>query len=102
MQETDYTENLFRSIDTIIAERVRRLPYDTTEIVEITNASNATAGIYKVSPNSQFEELVYSDNPTYEVGDKVYLLRIAGSERRFIIGLYLRNDGHTRINRKFE
>lgn len=101
MQESDYTENLFRSIDTIIAERVRRLPYDVTEIVEITDARNAANGIYKISPNNQFEEIVYSDNPTYEVGDKVYLLHIAGSERRFIIGLYLRHNGG-RINRIFE
>ena len=101
MQETDYTENLFRSIDTIIAERVRRLPYDKTEIVEIIDSRNAANGIYKVSPNNQFEEIVYSDNPTYKVGDKVYLMRVAGSERRFILGLYLRVDGG-RINRIFE
>ena len=101
MQETDYTENLFRSIDTIIAERVKHLSYDTTEIVEIIDDRNAANGIYKISPNSQFEEIIYSDNPTYKIGDKVYLLRIANSERRFIIGLYLRSDGK-RINRIFD
>lgn len=101
MQETDYTENLFRSIDTIIAERVKHLSYDTTEIVEIIDDRNAANGIYKISPNGQFEEIIYSDNPTYKIGDKVYLLRIANSERRFIIGLYLRSDGG-RINRIFD
>lgn len=101
MQETDYTENLFRSIDTIIAERVKHLSYDTTEIVEIIDDRNAANGIYKISPNGQFEEIIYSDNPTYRIGDKVYLLRIANSERRFIIGLYLRSDGG-RINRIFD
>ncbi len=101
MQETDYTENLFRSIDTIIAERVKHLSYDTTEIVEIIDDKNAANGIYKISPNGQFEEIIYSDNPTYKIGDKVYLLRIANSERRFIIGLYLRSDGK-RINRIFD
>lgn len=101
MQENDYVESLFRSIDTIIAERIRRLPYDNTEIVEIIDDKYAATGTYTVSPNNQFEEIVYSDNPTYRIGDKVYLLHIAGSERRFIIGLYLRNDGK-RINRKFE
>lgn len=101
MQETDYTENLFRSIDTIIAERVKHLSYDTTEIVEIIDDKNAANGIYKISPNGQFEEIIYSDNPTYKIGDKVYLLRIANSERRFIIGLYLRSDGG-RINRIFD
>lgn len=101
MQSNDYVENLFRSIDTIIAERIRHLPYDNTEIVEIIDNRSAQNGIYKISPNNQFEEIVYSDNPTYQIGDKVYLLRIANSERRFIIGLYLRNDGK-RINRIFE
>ena len=101
MQETDYTENLFRSIDTIIAERVKHLSYDTTEMVEIIDDRNAANGIYKISPNGQFEEIIYSDNPTYKIGDKVYLLRIANSERRFIIGLYLRSDGG-RINRIFD
>ena len=101
MQETDYTENLFRSIDTIIAERVKHLSYDTTEIVEIIDDRNAANGLYKISPNGQFEEIIYSDNPTYKIGDKVYLLRIANSERRFIIGLYLRSDGG-RINRIFD
>ena len=101
MQETDYTENLFRSIDTIIAERVKHLLYDTTEIVEIIDDRNAANGIYKISPNNQFEEVIYSDNPTYKIGDKVYLLRVANSERRFIIGLYLRAEGG-RINRIFE
>ena len=101
MQETDYTENLFRSIDTIIAERVKHLSYDTTEIVEIIDDRNAANGIYKISPNGQFEEIIYSDNPTYKIVDKVYLLRIANSERRFIIGLYLRSDGK-RINRIFD
>lgn len=101
MQESDYTENLFRSIDTIIAERIKRLPYDITQIVEIIDDHNSSAGIYKVSANNQFEEIVYSDNPTYKKGDKVYLLRVAGSERRFIIGLYLSKDGK-RINRIFE
>jgi hypothetical protein len=30
MLQSEYTENLFRSIDTIIAERIKNLPYDTT------------------------------------------------------------------------
>lgn len=102
MLESEYAENLFRSIDTIIAERVKRLPYDTTEIVEIINANNAANGIYQVSADNQFEEIVYSDNPTYQVGDKVYLMRTVGGERRFIIGLYLQNNGNKRINRIFE
>lgn len=97
----EYAENLFRSIDTIIAERIRRLPYDKTSIVEIVEATEAEFGIYKVSPDGTFVETVYSDNPTYQVGDKVYVVSI-GNNRRFIIGLYLRNDGMSRINRIYD
>lgn len=102
MLNNDYAENLFRSIDTIIAERIRKLPYDQTQIAEIIDNTNAANGIYTISADNQFEELVVSDNPTYEIGDKVYVLRVAGSDRRFIIGMYLRNNGRVRINRIFE
>ena len=98
MLESEYTENLFQSIDTIIAERIKKLPYDTTTIMEITDVSQAEFGIYKVSPNGTFIETVYSDNPTYQVGDKVYIMSMI-NHRRFILGLYLRADGMSRINR---
>lgn len=101
LSEFDITENLFQAIDTIVAERVKQLPYDMSQVVTIIENKNASAGIYKVSPDGQFVETVYSDNPTYQIGDKVYLLRAADAERRFILGLYLRPDG-SRINRIFE
>ena len=92
MQQNDYTENLFRSVDTIIAERIKHLPYDTTQLMEITDDNNANAGIYKVTSNHQLEEIAYADNSTYEKGDKVYVLNTADNSRRFILGLYQRSD----------
>ena len=47
-----YTENLFQAIDTIIANRVSRLPYDQTIICEITNTDNAEYGKYLVKAYS--------------------------------------------------
>jgi hypothetical protein len=44
--------------------------------------------MYKVTADKQYEEIVYSDNPTYEVGDKVYVLTTADKNRRFIIGIF--------------
>jgi hypothetical protein len=38
MLESEYTESLFRSIDTIIAERIKKLPYDRTNIMEVVDA----------------------------------------------------------------
>lgn len=88
MLQTEYTENLFRSIDTIIAERIKNLPYDTTQLAEITDITNCKQGMYKISADNQFEEIAYSDNPTYEVGDKVYVLTTSDKTRRFIIGIF--------------
>lgn len=102
MVQDEYIENLFQAIDTIIAERVKQLPYDTTQLVTITDASHAAGGIYKVSPDGWFEELVYSDNPTYQVGDKVYITRVAGTSHKFINAMYIRNDETTRINRVYK
>lgn len=97
MPNIDYSESLFRSIDTIVAERVKNLPYDYTQLVEIVDDTNAKAGMYKISSDHQFSEIAYSDNPTYEKGDKVYVLNSADNkQRRFIIGLYQRNtNGRT-------
>ena len=92
MQNIDYSENLFRSIDTIVAERIKNLPYDATQLAEIVDDSSANAGMYKITSNHQLEEVAYADNPTYEKGDKVYILNTADNKRRFILGLYQRSD----------
>ena len=92
MLQSEYTENLFRSIDTIIAERIKNLPYDTTQLAEIIDTTNCQQGMYKVTADKQYEEIVYSDNPTYEVGDKVYVLTTADKNRRFIIGIFQKNS----------
>lgn len=108
MLQTEYTENLFRSIDTIIAERIKNLPYDTTQLAEITDTTNCKQGMYKISADNQFEEIAYSDNPTYEVGDKVYVLTTSDKTRRFIIGIFQRcSSGRTdrilsTLNQKIE
>ena len=108
MLQTEYTENLFRSIDTIIAERIKNLPYDTTQLAEITDITNCKQGMYKISADNQFEEIAYSDNPTYEVGDKVYVLTTSDKTRRFIIGIFQRcSSGRTdrilsTLNQKIE
>lgn len=101
MQQEDYVENLFRSIDTIIAERIKNIQCDFTEIVEVVDISSAKVGKYKVSSDNQYIQTVQSDNPTYQVGDKVLLLHLPKNKYPFIIGLYLRNDGK-HINREFE
>lgn len=91
MQQNDYTENLFRSVDTIIAERIKHLPYDTTQLMEITDDNNANAGIYKVKLDSSEQVIAYADNPKYQTGDQVYVLNTADGDRRFILGTFQKN-----------
>lgn len=70
---TDYSEALFQSIDTIVSERIKRLPYDYTIVATITNADNAYIGAYKVTTDNNTVFTAYSEVKTYSVGDRVYI-----------------------------
>lgn len=92
-----YTENLFQAIDTIIANRVSRLPYDQTIICEITNTDNAEYGKYLVKAYNQssgYNDVsftAYCDNSEYNVGDRVYVRIPAGdyTQQKVITGTYI-------------
>lgn len=92
-----YTENLFQAIDTIIANRVSKLPYDQTIICEITNADNAEYGRYLVKAYNQssgYNDVsftAYSDNTEYTVGDRIYVRIPAGdfTQQKVITGNYI-------------
>ena len=92
MQQNEYTENLFRSVDTIVAERIKNLSYDYTQLMEITDDNNANAGMYKVKLNSNTDVVAYADNPSYQAGDQVYVLNTGDGDRRFILGTFLKNS----------
>ena len=92
MQQNEYTENLFRSVDTIVAERIKNLSYDYTQLMEITDDNNANAGMYKVKLNSNTDVVAYADNPSYQTGDQVYVLNTGDGDRRFILGTFLKNS----------
>lgn len=100
-----YTENLFQAIDTIIANRVSRLPYDQTIICEITNADNAEYGRYLVKTYSQsngYNDVsftAYSDNTEYVVGDRVYVRIPAGdfTQQKVITGNYVAEQQNTTL-----
>lgn len=66
------TDELFKSIDTIVSARLANLHYDQTIECEIINADTAAQGIYKV----QYQAATFdatSPVTTYEVGDRVYV-----------------------------
>lgn len=92
-----YTENLFQAIDTIIANRVSKLPYDQTVICEITNTDNAEYGRYLVKAYNQssgYNDVsftAYCESAEYNVGDRVYVRIPAGdyTQQKVITGTYI-------------
>lgn len=90
-QHNDYSEALFQSIDTIVTERVKRLPYDHTIVATITNADNAYIGAYKVTTDNNTTFTAYSDIKTYNTGERVYI-RIIDTQydqSKIITGKYI-------------
>ena len=100
-----YTENLFQAIDTIIANRVSKLPYDQTIICEITNADNAEYGRYLVKAYNQssgYNDVsftAYSDNTEYTVGDRIYVRIPAGdfTQQKVITGNYIAESANSAL-----
>lgn len=87
----DYAENLFQAVDTIVAERIKNLPYDHTVIATVLDASNAYTGTYKVTTDNNAKFTVYSDVKTYNAGDRVYV-RIIDTDyyqSKTIVGKYI-------------
>lgn len=69
---SDFTENLFQSIDTIVSARLANLPYDQTLECEIININEVEEGKYLVRyQGSTF--IALSSNKTYKIGDMVYV-----------------------------
>lgn len=87
----DYAENLFQAVDTIVAERVKNLPYDHTVVATVLDATNAYTGTYKVTTDNNAKFTAYSDIKTYNAGDRVYV-RIIDTDyyqSKTIVGKYI-------------
>lgn len=82
-----FSEDLFRSIDTIVSARMSQLPYDQTMIGYISDISQRNEGIYKAKYES-LEVMAYSENTEYELGDQVYISvpRADYSQKKIILG----------------
>lgn len=94
-----YTEDLFQAIDTIIATRVSKLPYDQTIICTIEDTTNAEYGKYLVRASNSTTDLdakftVFSEKTDYKVGDKVYVRIPMGdfTQQKVITGGYVAED----------
>lgn len=89
LNSSQYAENLFEAIDVLIARRLRQMKFDTTIIATITDNSEYSAlGQYTATIDNKYKFSVRSDNPNYEIGDKVVVLQSPDSSIRYIVGLW--------------
>ena len=92
---TNYSEQIFQSVDTIISQRLNEVSFDKTEICEIISIDKKTVGKYLVS-NGSLKYEAYSDdeNREYKVGTKVYVRINNGdySLRKTITGSYTADE----------
>lgn len=92
---TNYSEQIFQSIDTIISQRLNEVSFDKTEICEIISIDEKIINKYLVS-NGSLKYEAYSDdeNRKYLVGSKVYV-RINNGDyglKKIITGSYTADE----------
>ena len=89
---TNYSEQMFQSIDTIISQRLNEVSFDKTEICEIIEKNKDYPDKYWVSNEAGLKYEAYSvdNNKKYLVGTKVYVTIPQGNYefRKLIIGRY--------------
>lgn len=92
---TNYSEQIFQSVDTIISQRLNEVSFDKTEICEIISIDKKTVGKYLVSNGSlKYEAYSDDDSREYKVGTKVYVRINNGdySLRKTITGSYTADE----------
>ena len=88
---TNYSEQIFQSIDTIISQRLNEVSFDKTEICEIVSQDKDNVNKYWVSNGSlKYEAYSTDENRKYLTNQKVYVTIPQGNYdlRKLIIGSY--------------
>lgn len=88
---TNYSEQIFQSIDTIISQRLNEVSFDKTEICEIVSQDKDNENKYWVSNGSlKYEAYSIDENRKYLANQKVYVTIPQGNYdlRKLIIGSY--------------
>ena len=81
------SEDILRSIDTVIIKRITNLSYDNTKVCTIKDAARATEGIYTVyDGSSRFE--AYGNKESYSIGQsvRVQIVNNDMTDIKYIIG----------------
>ena len=68
----DFPNSLFQSIDTIVSARIANLPYDQTVECDIIDNAKAANGEYTIQYQTA-KFIAYSNDTTYNIGDRVYV-----------------------------
>ena len=86
---TNYSEQIFQAVDTIVSQRLNEVSFDKTEICKIVSEDTNAEGKYWVT-NDVLRFEAYSTDPdkSYMEGQKVYVTIPSGdySMRKIIIG----------------
>lgn len=100
MARIDVAEEICQSIDIILQERLRSLPYDKTIIATVTDNSKATKGIYTLSSDTNSKFTAYSERSDWKIDDKVYVRIPQGDygAQKVIVGAYIYTETSSYIN----
>lgn len=92
---TNYSEQIFQSIDTIISQRLNEVSFDKTEICEIVSQDKDNVNKYWVSNGSlKYEAYSIDENRKYLANQKVCVTIPQGNYdlRKLIIGSYTADE----------
>lgn len=95
---SNFSENIFEAVDTIVQRRLNEIAYDITKEFTIVDNSSREEGKYVVSDGS-IQFIAYSENKKYKKDDIVYITIPNGdfSQQKFIIGQKLTASDQTSI-----
>ena len=97
---TNYSEQIFQSIDTIISQRLNEVSFDKTEICEIISQDKDNINKYWVSNGSlKYEAYSIDENRKYLANQKVYVTIPQDNYdlRKLIIGSYSTDESNENL-----
>lgn len=92
---SDFSTNLFESIDSLVARRIDSTPIDLTITGSVTLLVNVAVGEYKITyQGDTFSAFSLEPMTVYKKGDSVYILVPKGdfSSKKIILGKASFND----------
>ena len=86
--DKNINEILCQSIDTIVMQRISEMEFDKTIVCTIVDDSQKNKGYYQITDNGIVIYDAYSENTSYNKGDKVYVSFPKDQKEKCILGRY--------------